>query len=49
MGRASSPLLTPHRIPTSDLLIASTALLRGDEVVTGNARHFHRVPGLFIE
>jgi len=33
-------------LPTSDLLIASTALSRGDEIVTGNARHFRRVPGL---
>lgn len=36
------------RIPTSDLLIASTALLRGDEIVTGNVRHFDRVPGLTV-
>jgi len=37
-----------QRIPTSDLLIASTALSRGDEVVTGNPRHFDRVPGLAV-
>lgn len=37
-----------RRIPTSDLLIASTALSRGDEVVTGNPRHFDRVPGLTV-
>lgn len=36
------------RIPTSDLLIASTALSRGDEIVTGNTRHFDRVPGLTV-
>jgi predicted nucleic acid-binding protein len=35
-------------LPTSDLLIASTALSRGDEIVTGNARHFRRVPGLAV-
>lgn len=35
-----------RRIPTSDLLIASTALSRGDELVTGNPRHFDRVQGL---
>jgi predicted nucleic acid-binding protein len=34
------------RLPTSDLLIASTALSRQDEVVTGNIRHFRHVPGL---
>jgi predicted nucleic acid-binding protein len=37
-----------RRIPTSDLLIASTALSRGDEIVTGNRRHFDRVPGLTV-
>lgn len=36
------------RLPTSDLLIASTALARGDDVVTGNVRHFDRVPGLTV-
>lgn len=37
-----------RRVPTSDLLIASTALSRGDEIVTGNIRHFDRVPGLKV-
>lgn len=37
-----------RRIPTSDLLIASAALSRGDEIVTGNRRHFDRVPGLTV-
>lgn len=37
-----------RRIPTSDLLIASTALTRGDAMVTGNRRHFDRVPGLTV-
>ena len=36
------------RIPTSDLLVASTALSRGDQLVTGNARRFERVPGLVV-
>lgn len=36
------------KLPTSDLLIACTALSRGDEVVTGNPRHFRRVPGLTV-
>ncbi len=35
-----------RRIATSDLLIASTALSRGDGIVTGNMRHFDRIPGL---
>ena len=36
------------RLPTSDLLIASTALWRGAELVTANARHFRGVPGLVL-
>lgn len=36
------------KLPTSDLLIASTALCRGDEVVTGNTRHFDKIPGLTV-
>ena len=35
-------------LPTSDLLIASTALSRQDGLVTGNTRHFDRVPGLTL-
>ena len=37
-----------ERLPTSDLLIACTALSRGDEIVTGNRRHYDRVPGLVV-
>ena len=37
-----------RRLPTSDLLIASTALYRDDEIVTGNPRHFARVPGIVV-
>lgn len=37
-----------RRLPTSDLLVASTALSRGDEIVTGDLRHFHRIPGLVV-
>ncbi len=36
------------KLPTSDLLIAATALARGDDVVTDNARHFDEVPGLTV-
>ena len=35
-------------LPTSDLLIACTALDRRDDVLTGNLRHFDRVPGLVV-
>lgn len=41
--RASS-----SKLPTSDLLIGATALYRGDEVVTGNTRHFDKIPGLTV-
>lgn len=37
-----------NRCPISDLLIASTALARGDDLVTGNVRHFDLVPGLTV-
>jgi predicted nucleic acid-binding protein len=37
-----------RRLPTSDLLIASTALSLGDAIVTGNPRHFARVEGLSV-
>jgi len=36
------------KLPTSDLLIGATALCRGDDVVTGNTRHFDKIPGLTI-
>ncbi len=36
------------KVPTSDLLIACSAISRGDEVVTGNVRHFRQVPGLTV-
>ena len=39
---------TGRRIPTSDLLIAATALSRDDDLVTGDTRHFGRVPGLVV-
>jgi predicted nucleic acid-binding protein len=37
-----------RRLPTSDLLIASTALHRDDELVTGDPRHYDRIPDLVV-
>lgn len=37
-----------RRLPTSDLLIACTALHRDDEIVTGNPRHYDRIPDLVV-
>ena len=37
-----------RRLPTSDLLIASTGLYRGDDVLTGNPCHFARIPELTV-
>ncbi|MBA2243370.1 MAG: PIN domain-containing protein [Gemmatimonadetes bacterium] len=37
-----------NKVPTSDLLIACTGLARGDQVLTGNLRHFRQVPGLTV-
>jgi predicted nucleic acid-binding protein len=36
-------------IGDADLRIAAIALARGKTVVTGNVRHFRRVPGLSVE
>ncbi len=38
-----------RRLDEPDLRIASIALARGLTVVTGNVRHFERVPGLVVE
>lgn len=38
-----------RRLAEPDLRIASIALSRGLTVVTGNVRHFSRVPGLDVE
>ena len=43
LERAGTPLSEP------DLRIASIAMTRGLTVVTGNVRHFSRVPGLRVE
>ncbi len=34
------------RLPDADMQIAATALYHGLELVTGNLRHFQRIPGL---
>jgi predicted nucleic acid-binding protein len=36
------------RLPPSDLLIAATALYRGDAIATGNVRHFNRIDELQV-
>ena len=38
-----------RRLPDADLLIASICLAHGALLVTGNRRHFDRIPGLTIE
>lgn len=38
-----------QRLAEADLQIAATALVHGCVLVTGNVRHFTRVPGLAIE
>ncbi len=40
---------TGQRIDNMDLLIAATALHEDLILVTGNTRHFDRIPGLRIE
>ena len=36
-------------VADADLLIGSIALSRGAAIVTGNRRHYERVPGLVVE
>ncbi len=38
-----------RRLPDPDLRIAATALAHGAVLITGNVRHFERVPGLSCE
>jgi hypothetical protein len=38
----------PLYVLTSDLLIGATALSLGFKVLTGNLRHFQRIPGLAV-
>jgi len=38
-----------RRLPDPDLRIAATALAHGAVVITGNMRHFERIPGLSCE
>lgn len=38
-----------QKLEDFDLVIAATALHLGYTLVTGNARHFNRIPGLRIE
>jgi tRNA(fMet)-specific endonuclease VapC len=37
-----------ERIDTMDLLIATAAVVAGASLVTGNPRHFSRIPGLEV-
>lgn len=41
-------LISGRSIPAHDLLIASTALSNGYDLITLDRRHFERVPGLVI-
>jgi len=38
-----------HRPDVTDVLIAATALNRGEVVATGNVKHFDFIPGLVIK
>jgi predicted nucleic acid-binding protein len=49
-GEVRAHLEAEGRMPgEADLQIAATALHHGLSVVTGNIRHFERVPGLRVE
>ena len=49
-GQAKA-LLERHgtRLADADLLIAAVALAHGATIVTGNRRHYGRIPGVMIE
>jgi predicted nucleic acid-binding protein len=49
-GEVSAALLSKGRpLADADLAIAATALYHGLDLVTGNLRHYGRIPGLRIE
>ena len=49
-GELKAHLYSTHSIlPDADIFIASTALLKCTALVTGNTKHFIRIPGLRIE
>lgn len=37
-----------HPLPDADLLIAATALMHVDHLITGNTSHFSRIHGLKV-
>lgn len=48
-ARTAAPLISSgERLATMDLLIASIALSVGAAVITSNADHFERIPGLKV-
>lgn len=38
-----------NRLADADLLIAAIAMAQGATLITGNVRHYERIPGLLIE
>ena len=38
-----------EKLPVSDLVIGCTALAGNHGIVTGNPRHFDRIPGLVVK
>jgi len=47
--KAGASALTGTPLATADLQIASIALAHNLILITGNVRHFERVPGLIVE
>lgn len=45
----ASLLRSGESLPDADLLIGAIAIARGAILVTGNARHFEKMPGLLLE
>jgi len=48
-GRKWGELAKSYTIGDRDLFIASIALANGQSLITGDKKHFERVPGLIVE
>ncbi|MCX6612162.1 MAG: hypothetical protein NTW74_15065 [Acidobacteria bacterium] len=47
-SRRVAPRLSGNALPFNDLMIAVAAIEQGYAVLTGNLRHFQKVPGLTV-
>ena len=49
-GMIKAPLVrSGTTIADADILVAATAMEKGSKLITGNMKHFQRIPGLVLE